>query len=107
MTDGKVGAFFVGGEQVGGFFDWRLTVNLTSNIVDGFQKHRVASWSVVAGSYWFESKADEVEVRFYSDVSPHYWKGETRLGLYRFRPDVLVKEPIEFWGNGVLEVADG
>jgi len=104
MTTGKVGAFFVGDEQIGGFFDWSLTINLASGIDGNFRTHRVASWSAIANAYWFERKLYDVEARFFSDATDHYWSGKVKLGLYRFRTNVFIKEPLEFHGNGVLEV---
>ena len=104
MTIGKVGAFFDGDKQIGGFFDWSLTINLVSGIDGDFRTHRVASWSAITKAYWFERKLYNVEVRFFSDATDHYWSGKAKLGLYRYRPNVLIKEPLEFHGNGVLEV---
>lgn len=103
MTSGKIGAFFDGDEQIGGFFDWDLTINLVSSIDGDYKTYRVASWSATAKAYWFERKLYDVEARFFSDATNHYWSGKVRLGLYRFKPNVLIEEPLDFHGNGVLE----
>jgi len=103
MTKGKVGAFFVDGKQIGGFFDWMLTVNLARGISGDFRTHKLASWSASARAYWFEQKLYDIEARFFSDASDHYWAARTRLGLYRFNPNVLIEEPLEFSGKDVLQ----
>jgi len=104
MTTGKVGVFFVGDEQVGGFFDWVVTVNLADSVQAGFKVFKVASWAASAKSYWFEKRVTDVEARFFCDASDYYWTAPTKLGIYRLRPGILIEEPLEFKGNGVLEV---
>ena len=97
---GKIGAFFLDDKQIGGFFDWQLETHVqpkTTNLL----------WKGQAQSYWFKQDSDDVEARFYSDIDRTYWVGRAMLNKHQYKAGKLIKEKIEFSGQGILEAKTG
>jgi hypothetical protein len=101
MMQGKVGAFFLGDKQIGGFFNWQLETHVQP-------KTDRLLWEAQANPYWFKRQPyDSIEVRFYFDPDLNYWVGQTVLKGYKYEPNTLIKESIEFSGQGILEAKTG
>jgi len=102
MTEGKVGSFFKDGEQVGGFFLWRLDVDVQSVEKRGEVARRLQAWSCTASQYWTAKLVFDVEARFYPDEGDWYWSSRTYLVYPSGETNILLPIPITFTGNEPL-----
>jgi hypothetical protein len=103
--EGKLGALFIDGVQVGGFIDWAIdTIFNESANHEGQTTRSVACWHLCASSYWlYEQIKGSITARIYLGGS-EYWEGKCRItNPTRKVFDTLIHENLEIVGEGVLE----
>ena len=100
--NGRLGSLHVGRIQVGGFLDWKLDLILADSNRQAETIYKLDKWKLTAESYWMFDIPRKVIVRLYTGKG--YWEGSgvvTSQTKQLF--DVLIPEPIEIIGEGVLE----
>lgn len=94
----------MGRNQVGGILGWKLDLLLTDYSKETTTYYKLAKWKLTAQSYWLFDIPNKVTVRLYPDSGKGYWEGK---GIVTSNPqklfDVLIHEPIEIVGEGILE----
>jgi hypothetical protein len=103
MTEGKIGALFKGSLQIGGFFNWRLDVDVQAVESGGYLDRRLQSWNCTAESYWLERVEQDVEARLYPDEGEWYYTSKVFIAYPASELNVLIPERISFSGHEPLE----
>lgn len=64
---GDLGTLNVDGQQVGGFFDWEITVNLADTSTSAWTKYIVQNWKATAKAFWMLKvpKTDVMDAFFF------------------------------------------
>lgn len=105
--NGRLGAIYIGGQQVGGFLDWHQKLNLTEGVKDGDTTHKVRSWRILAWAHWLTRVLEpdtEVMIKLCADAGPNYWEGTGRISSkLTTTMGVLIHNQIEIIGSGELE----
>ncbi len=105
--NGKLGAIYVGSQQVGGFLDWHQKLNITDGVKDGDQTHKVQSWRIIAWSHWLFKVIEPdalVRIRLCADEGSAYWEGTGRIvSKMATIMGTLVQNQFEVIGSGELE----
>ena len=103
--EGKLGALYGDGVQVGGFTDWAIdTIFNESSDHAGQTVRNVASWHLCASSYWlYEQVKGSITARIYLG-GPEYWEGKCHITSHAQKIfDTLIHDDFELVGEGVLE----
>jgi len=101
---GKIGSLHIGRLQIGGILDWSLNLMLRDYSKDTATFYKLAKWKLTAQSYWLFDIPDKVIVRLYPDHGEGYWEGKGIVTSQTKKLfDVLIPEPIEIIGEGILE----
>ena len=104
--EGKLGAFFKDGEQVGGFFLWKLDIDFQSTEIEGEVARQFKSWTCTARQYWAMKLIQEVEARFYPEEGDWYWGSRAWLMYPSGETNILLPRSITFTGYEPLRVFD-
>ena len=100
---GKLGSLHSGKLQIGGILDYSLDLILTDYSQGTATFYKLAKWKLIAESYWLFDIPAQVIVRLYSD-GKGYWEGKgIIISNYQKLFDILIHEPIEIIGEGILE----
>lgn len=103
--NGKLGSLWNGRLQVGGILSWTLDLILADTVKDAATVYKLSKWKLTAQSYWlFDIPNQQIVIRLYPDSGKGCWEGK---GMVTSNPqklfDVLIHEPIELIGEGILE----
>ncbi len=105
--NGKLGAIYIGNQQVGGFLDWHQKLNLTDGVQDGDATHKVQSWRIIAWAHWLMRVIEPdaiVKIRLCADEGPAYWEGTGRIASKMTATmGTLTHLQFEVIGSGELE----
>lgn len=102
--NGKLGSLHVGKIQIGGILDWRLDLTLADSARDATTFYKLSKWKLTADSYWLFDIPDKVIMRLYPNNGKGYWEGRAVVTSQTKKLfDVLIHEPIELIGEGILE----
>ena len=98
--NGDIGAWFIGKEQVGGFWDWDIDIDLKEVSTAPTRKYIFHKWRARVKSLWFERRFTECQARFYQ--GDLIWETIANLSLPDIPFNVIVDMPFEFEGKEVL-----
>ena len=103
--NGKLGALYLEGVQVGGFMDWSIdTVLNESSDHLGQATYNVRCWHLCASSYWLYELVKGSLIARVSLGGAEYWEGKCHITLPTKKIfDTLIHEDIELIGEGILE----
>lgn len=105
--NGKLGAIYVDGRQIGGFLDWHVEIHLVDGVKNDSKTHRLQSWKVIAWAHWLTSRLDagtKVDLKLCSDAGNAYWEATGKIANQLTSSfHMLVHTRLEVLGNGELE----
>ncbi len=105
--NGRLGAIYIGRQQVGGFLDWHQKLNMLDGVVKGDATHKIGSWRIIAWAYWLTqiiTPGTIVKIKLCADAGPVYWEGTGRITSKMMTTmGTLVHNQFEVIGSGVLE----
>ncbi len=104
---GRLGAFYLGKKQVGGFLDWKLTFNMAEGLKDGDKTFKPQSWRIVAWAHWVSQVLDPgdlVDIKLCDNTGTAYWTGTGKIASTITKNlETLMHIQLEFLGSGPLE----
>ena len=80
--EGKLGAIYIDGRQVGGFLDWHVKLNLNEGVDGDDRTRELKSWRVKAWAHWLTRQialGADVKVKICADDGPAYWEGMGKI----------------------------
>ncbi len=105
--NGRLGAIYIGGKQVGGFLDWQVRLNMADGVKDNDRTQKVQSWRVTAWSHWLTRLLElnaKVTIKLCADEGSAYWEGAGRIASkLTATMGTLTHTQFEVIGAGVLE----
>ena len=107
MVNGRLGAIYIGRKQVGGFLDWKVTLNLSDGVQGDDMVHKLQSWKVTAGAHWLARLLEigtDVRLKLCSDAGLAYWEGTGKIASQLTSTlEMLIHVRLEVIGAGELE----
>lgn len=108
--EGRLGAIYIKGVQVGGFLDWHVKMNLADGVEGGDRTHKLQSWKVTSWAHWLTKPLEpdtQVRLKLCPSAGNAYWEA---TGKVASRPTsslyMLAHVILEFVGNGKLEAKE-